>query len=89
MLKNSQNHEYIGEFEIIEDGRNGKFKVQPVGNQQNWLSNQALVKADMRKWKAGHFLQSISESSLCNTKWSYEPSRSKEAENYGRLLAVY
>ena len=30
-LRILQNYEYIGEFEIIEDGRNGKFKVQLIG----------------------------------------------------------
>ena len=30
-LRILQNREYIGEFEVIDDGRSGKFKVQLIG----------------------------------------------------------
>ncbi len=46
-LRILQNYEYIGEFEIIEDGRSGKFKVQLIGkiNKIGVIKPRYAVKA--------------------------------------------
>ena len=42
VLKIMQENNYIGEFEYIEDGRAGLFKVRLIGNINNYLSQIEL-----------------------------------------------
>jgi small subunit ribosomal protein S8 len=90
-LRILQNHEYIGEFEIIEDGRNGKFKVQLVGkiNKIGVIKPRHPVKAkDIEKMES-RYLPAINFGILIMSTPNGVMSHleAKKQKIGGRLLA--
>jgi small subunit ribosomal protein S8 len=90
-LRILQTHEYIGEFEIIEDGRNGKFKVQLIGkiNKIGVIKPRSPIKAkDIEKIER-KFLPAINFGILImsTSKGVMSHIEAKKQKVGGRLLA--
>ncbi len=91
ILKIFQKQNYIGDFELIDDGKSGIFKVNLIGhiNGCNVIKPRYAVKnADIEKWENkylpsrdfGYLIISTPEGVMTH-------SEAKQKNNGGRLLA--
>lgn len=91
VLKVLQQNGYIGEFEFIDDGRSGKFKVQLLGriNRCGAIRPYFPVKADKFEMWEKRFLPSrelgVLVVSTCQGVISHKEAKNKKIG--GRLLA--
>jgi len=91
VLRVMQLHGYIGEFEFIDDGRSGKFKVQLLGriNKCGAIKPRFAVRVDeIEDWEK-KFLPSrdVGLLILSTSKGVLTHKEAKEKKIGGRLLA--
>ncbi|MEM0057837.1 MAG: 30S ribosomal protein S8 [Candidatus Bathyarchaeia archaeon] len=91
VLRVMQLHGYIGEFEFIDDGRSGKFKVQLLGriNKCGAIKPRFAVRVDeIEEWEK-KFLPSrdIGLLIISTSKGVLTHREAKEKKIGGRLLA--
>ncbi len=91
VLRVMQLHGYIGEFEFIDDGRSGKFKVQLLGriNKCGAIKPRFAVRVDeIEDWEK-KFLPSrdVGLLILSTSKGVLTNKEAKEKKIGGRLLA--
>jgi small subunit ribosomal protein S8 len=91
VLRVMQLHGYIGEFEFIDDGRSGKFKVQLLGriNKCGAIKPRFAVRVDeIEEWEK-KFLPSrdVGLLILSTSKGVLTHKEAKERKVGGRLLA--
>ncbi|MEM2688317.1 MAG: 30S ribosomal protein S8 [Candidatus Bathyarchaeia archaeon] len=91
VLRVMQLHGYIGEFEFIDDGRTGKFKVQLLGriNKCGAIKPRFAVKVDeIEDWEK-KFLPSrdVGLLIISTSKGVLSHREAKEKKIGGRLLA--
>ncbi|MEM2675255.1 MAG: 30S ribosomal protein S8 [Candidatus Bathyarchaeia archaeon] len=91
VLRVMQLHGYIGEFEFIDDGRSGKFKVQLLGriNRCGAIKPRFAVRVDeIEEWEK-KFLPSrdIGLLIISTSKGVLTHREAKEKKIGGRLLA--
>jgi len=91
VLRVMQLHGYIGEFEFIDDGRSGKFKVQLLGriNKCGAIKPRFAVRVDeIEDWEK-KFLPSrdVGLLVLSTSKGVLTHKEAKEKKIGGRLLA--
>ena len=91
VLRVMQLNGYIGEFEFIDDGRTGKFRVQLLGriNKCGAIRPRYPVKADeIEKWEMAYLPSRNIGLLVISTSQGVIPHReAKEKKIGGRLLA--
>ena len=91
VLRVMQLNGYIGEFELIEDGRTGKFKVQLLGriNKCGAVRPRFPVKADeFEKWERSFLPSKDMGTLIVSTSHGVTSHKvAKEEKVGGRLLA--
>lgn len=91
VLRVMQLNGYVGEFEFVDDGRSGKFRVQLLGriNKCGAVKPRFQVKADeIEKWEK-HFLPSrdVGILVISTPQGVISHKEAKEKKVGGRLLA--
>ena len=90
-LRVMQLNGYIGEFEFIDDGRSGKFKVQLLGriNKCGAIRPRFPIRTDQFKEWEGNFLPSkeIGILIISTSKGVTSHREARKAKIGGRLLA--
>jgi small subunit ribosomal protein S8 len=91
VLRVMQLNGYIGEFEFIDDGRTGKFRVQLLGriNKCGAIRPRYPVKADeMGKWEIAYLpSRDIGLLVISTSQGVISQREAKQKEVGGRLLA--
>lgn len=91
VLRVMQLNGYIGEFEFIDDGRSGKFKVQLMGriNKCGAIRPRFSVKSDgFEKWEKKYLpSRDIGILVVSTSKGILSHKEAKEKEMGGKLLA--
>ena len=90
ILKVMQEHKYIGNFEHIDDGRGGKFKVELIGriNYCNSVKPRSSVQVkEFIKWEK-RFLpaEHVGILILSTSKGVTDQKKAKEIKEGGKLL---
>ncbi len=90
ILKVMQEHNYIGNFEFIDDGKGGKFKLQLLGNinKCNVIKPRFSVKTDeIIKWEK-RFLpaENVGILLLTTNKGVIDQNKAKKEKEGGQLL---
>jgi len=91
VLRVMQKNGYIGEFEFIDDGRSGKFKIQLLGriNKCGVIKPRYPVKIDELEFWEKRYLPSrdIGKLVLTTSKGVISNKEAREAHSSGRLIA--
>ncbi len=91
VLKVMQENGYIGNFEYIEDGRGGKFRVELKGKilNTNVIKPRYSVKADeFEKWEKRYLpARDVGILILTTSKGVMDHKKAKEMKIGGKLLA--
>jgi len=91
VLKVMQDNGYIGNFEYIDDGRGGKFKVQLLGNINDCgviKPRYSVKKKDMEKFEARYLpAQDFGVLIISTTKGVKSHTVAREQGVGGKLLA--
>jgi len=91
VLRVMQKNGYIGEFEFIDDGRSGKFKIQLLGriNKCGVVKPRYPVKLDELEFWEKRYLPSrdLGTLVLTTSRGLVSNKESKEKRSSGRLLA--
>lgn len=91
VLKVMLDNGYIGEFEFIEDGRGGKFKVKLNGNINNCgviKPRFSVKKNELDKWEARYLPgQNFGVLILTTTDGVISQNQARELGTGGKLLA--
>lgn len=90
ILKVMQEHKYIGNFEFIDDGKGGKFKIELVGriNTCNSIKPRFSVQVkEFIKWEK-RFLpaESVGMLLLSTSKGVMDHQKAKKLNEGGKLL---
>jgi len=90
VLRVMQKYGYVGEFEFIDDGRGGKFKVQLLGRINDCGSVRprfATAIREMEKWGKRYLpSRDVGILILTTSKGVMAHKEAREAENGGHLL---
>lgn len=91
VLRVMQRHGYIGEFEFIDDGRSGKFRVQLLGriNKCGAIRPRFAVKAkDIEKWEKIYLpSRDIGVITISTPQGVMSHREAKQKRTGGQLLA--
>jgi small subunit ribosomal protein S8 len=91
VLRVMQKNGYIGEFEFIDDGRSGKFKIQLLGriNKCGVVKPRYPVKLDELEFWEKRYLPSrdLGTLVLTTSRGVVSNKEAKEKRSSGRLLA--
>jgi small subunit ribosomal protein S8 len=91
VLRVMQKSGYIGEFEFVDDGRSGKFKVQLLGriNKCGAIRPRFSVKYDnMEEWEKRHLpARNVGLLILTTPHGVLSHSEAREKKSGGQLLA--
>jgi len=91
VLRVMQKNGYIGEFEFIDDGRSGKFKIQLLGriNKCGVVKPRYPVKLDELEFWEKRYLSSrdLGTLVLTTSRGLISNKEAKEKRSSGRLLA--
>lgn len=91
VLRVMQKNGYIGEFEFIDDGRSGKFKIQLLGriNQCGVIKPRYSVKLDkIEEWEKRYLpSRQFGVLILTTPKGVVSHEEAKKSESGGRLIA--
>ena len=91
VLRVMQKNGYIGEFEFIDDGRSGKFKIQLLGriNKCGVVKPRYSVKLDKLEFWEKRYLPSrdIGRLVLSTSKGLVSNREAREKHSSGRLIA--
>ena len=90
VLKVMQEHNYIGTFEFIDDGKSGKFRIELKGviNDTNVIRPRFPVKIDeFEKWEKRYLpARDMGILILTTPKGVMDHEKAKELRTGGRLL---
>jgi len=91
VLRVMQKNGYIGEFEFIDDGRSGKFKIQLLGriNKCGVVKPRYSVKLDKLEFWEKRYLpaRDIGRLVLSTSKGLVSNREARETHSSGRLIA--
>ena len=92
VLRVMQRHGYIGEFEFIDDGRSGKFRVQLLGR----INNCGVIKprfpvkvAELEEWEKKYLPSRDIGILIISTSKGVMTSREAREQRVGGVLLAY